>query len=162
MLMFILIFYLGKLAKKWKPHRNTNNKWYVPIEAFNGTLFPSFATGPAYMVSGDAVRPLYEWSIKLKPIYLEDVYMTGIVAERAHVRRLNHGMMTNVHIKDINACNFPKFMTSHKHNPKEIVKLWQLVYSQPRKPCPTPKPNKPQNKSNNKVVTKARPVLNAG
>ena len=126
------------MAKKWKPHRDPRNKWYVPAEAFNGTLFPSFATGPAYMISGDAVRPLYQWSVKLKPIYLEDVYMTGIVAEKAHIRRLNHGLMTNVHIKNINNCNYSKFMTSHKHSPQEIELLWHQVYAQPPKPCPQP------------------------
>lgn len=68
--------------------------------------------------------------------------MTGIVAEKAGIRRLNHGLMRNVPIK-VDACNFRKFMTSHKHSPDEIVKLWELVYTQPPKPCNQPKPKTP-------------------
>jgi len=96
----------GKLAKKWKPHRDPRNKWYVPMFAFNGTVYPNFATGPAYILTGDAAKKLYDTSISLTPIYLEDVYMTGIVAEKAGVRRLNHALMRNVNVKNINACVF--------------------------------------------------------
>ncbi|CAG2120226.1 unnamed protein product, partial [Medioppia subpectinata] len=133
---------IGKLAKKWKPHRNTNNKWYVPSRAFNGTTFPTFATGPAYMISGDAAQPLYETSIKERPMYLEDVYMTGIVAEKAGIRRLNHAMFRNTHIKNIDECVFRRVMTSHKHTPQDIRRLWALVYQQPQKICSTPAPPK--------------------
>ncbi|CAG2167638.1 unnamed protein product [Oppiella nova] len=131
---------IGKLAKKWKPHRNTNNKWYVPTGAFNGTTFPTFATGPAYMISGDAARPLYETSIKEKPMYLEDVYMTGIVAERAGIRRLNHAMFRNTHVTNVDECSFRRLMTSHKHSPQDIRRLWDVVYREPQKVCSTPAP----------------------
>ena len=96
------------------------------------------------MISGDAVRPLYQWSVKLKPIYLEDVYMTGIVAEKAQIRRLNQGLMINLHIENINNCNYYQIMTSHKHSPQEIELLWYQVYSQP---CPqsTARPTKASN-----------------
>ncbi|XP_054152681.1 acetylgalactosaminyl-O-glycosyl-glycoprotein beta-1,3-N-acetylglucosaminyltransferase-like [Oppia nitens] len=131
---------IGKLAKNWKPHRNTNNKWYVPPEAFNGTVFPTFATGPAYMMSGDAVKPLYETSLRERAMYLEDVYMTGIVAEKAGIRRLNHAMFRNTHVLNLDECLFKRLMTSHKHSPEEIRRLWQLVYRQPPKDCTTPAP----------------------
>lgn len=36
---------IGKLARKWRPHRDPKSKWFVPITAFNGTLYPNFATG---------------------------------------------------------------------------------------------------------------------
>jgi hypothetical protein len=86
------------------------------------------------MISGDAAKPLYETSIKLTPMYLEDVYMTGIVAEKASIRRLNHALMKNVNVR-VDACTFRKIMTSHKHKPQDIIKLWDLVYSQPPRPC---------------------------
>ena len=95
------------MAKKWKPHRDPHNKWYVPYQAFNGSVFPNFATGPAYIISGDVAGKLYKTAISnnLTPIYLEDVFMTGIVAERAGVKRLNHGLMKNVHVK-VDECSF--------------------------------------------------------
>ncbi len=79
---------IGKLAKRWRPHREPTNKWYVPVAAFNGSYFPNFVTGPAYFFTGDAARPLYETAVadRTGPLYLEDVYMTGIVAERAGIK----------------------------------------------------------------------------
>jgi hypothetical protein len=128
---------IGKLARKWKPHRNKLSKWFVPQEAFNGTVYPNFATGPAYMFSGDAVRPLLETALSLTPIYLEDVYVTGIVAEKAGIRRLNHALIKNVRLR-VDACTFKRFMTSHRHSPQEILHLWNLVYQTPAKNCTQP------------------------
>lgn len=120
---------IGKLAKKWKPHRDPKNKWFVPFRAFNGTFYPNFVTGPAYFITGDAARPLYETAMNdTEPIFLEDVYVTGIVAEKANIRRYNHALMKNVHLK-VDPCTFPRFMTSHMHSPNEIRQLWKLVYS---------------------------------
>lgn len=120
---------IGKLAKKWKPHHDPKNKWYVPYRVYNGTYFPNFVTGPAYFITGDAAKPLYETAMNdTSPLFLEDVYMTGIVAEKANVRRYNHALMKNVHLK-VDPCTFPRFMTSHKHTPNEIRQLWSLVYT---------------------------------
>ena len=118
---------IGKLARKWKPHRNPLSKWFVPMSAFNGSIYPNFATGPSYMFSGDAVGPLINTALTLTPIYLEDVYVTGIVAEKAGVRRLNHALIKNVRLR-VDACTFKRFMTSHRHSPQEIINLWKLVY----------------------------------
>nr|XP_027204732.1 lactosylceramide 1,3-N-acetyl-beta-D-glucosaminyltransferase B-like [Dermatophagoides pteronyssinus] len=120
---------IGKLAKKWKPHRSRVSKWFVPYEAYNQTYFPNFVTGPAYFFTGDAARPLWETSIsnRTTAFYLEDVFMTGIVAETAGIKRYNHAMMRNVHLK-LDSCTFPKIMTSHKHKPDEIRQLWKSLY----------------------------------
>jgi hypothetical protein len=127
---------IGKLARKWRPHRESKSKWYVPTSAFNGTLYPNFATGPAYMFTGDATQQLLETSLNLTPIYLEDVYMTGIVAEKANVRRLNHALIKNVRLR-VDGCTFKRFMTSHRHTPQEIIGLWKTVYENPTKNCDT-------------------------
>lgn len=127
---------IGKLAKKWKPHRSKLSKWFVPFEAYNQPYFPNFVTGPAYFFTGDAAKPLYETSVnKTVPFYLEDVYMTGVVAEAAGVKRFNHAMMKNVHLK-LDVCIFPRIMTSHKHKPNEIRELWKTLYSGQK--CPKP------------------------
>lgn len=87
------------------------------------------------MFTGDATSQLLETSLRLTPIYLEDVYMTGIVAEKANVRRLNHALMKNVRLR-VDNCTFKRFITSHKHTPAEIVSLWKSVYED--KKCPEP------------------------
>ena len=130
---------IGKLARKWSPHHDPKSKWYVPETAFNGSIYPNFATGPAYMFSGDATRQLLETAISLTPIYLEDVYVTGIVADRAGIRRLNHALFKNVPLR-VDACTFKRFITSHKHTPQQIINLWRIVYEPPATNCTVPRP----------------------
>ncbi|KAI1286902.1 Beta-1,3-galactosyltransferase 2 [Halotydeus destructor] len=125
---------IGNLAHKWKPIRSRANKWYLPESAFGGAIYPDFTAGPAYLFTGDAAKPLLETSLSLTPIYLEDVYMTGIVAEKAQVRRINHDLITNYHL-DVDACTFDTFITSHQHTPQDIVQLWKAVHEQPVTPC---------------------------
>jgi hypothetical protein len=126
---------IGKIAKQWLPHRNRLSKYYVSYAEFNQTQYPNFATGPAYMVTGDAVPRLLSQATSGLPIMrLEDVFVTGVLAERAAVRRLNYYFFKNVHFK-VNQCNFPKFITSHRHAPDEIVRLWSLVYRVPAEDC---------------------------
>ena len=148
---------IGKLAKKWKPHRDTRNKWYVPMEAFNGTFFPNFVTGPAYFFTGDAAQSLYNTAINDRaPLYLEDVYMTGIVAEKAGIKRFNHAFIRNVHLK-VDPCTYPKMMTSHKHKPNEIRLLWKQVYY--RKCVVQPKPPTVVSNNNTTKSKAAVPVV---
>lgn len=146
---------IGHIAKKWKPHRDLRSKWFVPESVYNRTFYPNFATGPCYLISGDAVTPLIQTALKkeVKPFYLEDVFMTGVIAEAANIRRLNYSLMKNVRVK-VTPCNFKRFMTSHKHQPQEIIDLWNLVYDNIDKPCEKPAPVKA-----NAPPIKKKPVM---
>ena len=127
---------IGKIAKKWLPHRDANSKWYVPASAYAGQVYPNFATGPAYLIHRDAIPNLARVirSNATKVIKLEDVFLAGIVAEKAGVRRLNYSLFKNAYF-EVNKCNFMRFITSHQHSPKEIIRLWQLVYSDKKVDC---------------------------
>lgn len=132
---------IGKIAKKWLPHRDSNSKWYVPSSAYAGQVYPNFATGPAYLIHRDAIPNLARVirSNTTKVIKLEDVFLAGIVAEKAGVRRLNYSLFKNAYF-EVNKCNFMRFITSHQHSPKEIIRLWQLVYSDKKVDCAVKKP----------------------
>ncbi|RWS11595.1 beta-1:3-galactosyltransferase 2-like protein [Dinothrombium tinctorium] len=139
---------IGKIARRWTPQRRNSSKWYLPKSLYNANVFPDFATGPSYMFTGDAAAPLLEESLKSVPLYLEDVYITGIVAAKAKIRRLNYSLFKNAKVK-VSACNFGRFITSHQHSPKEIRRLWKLVYANVSKEeCA--KPVKPKNNPKSK------------
>ncbi|KAI1286983.1 Beta-1,3-galactosyltransferase 2 [Halotydeus destructor] len=125
---------LGGLGQRYKPFRNPASKWYMPKSAFSGAIYPDFTSGGAYLFTGDSAKPLLQTSSSLTPVNLEDVYMTGIVAEEAQVRRINHELIKNVHLQ-VNACTFNTFITSHQHTPQDIVRLWKAVHEKPVTPC---------------------------
>ncbi|KAI1286760.1 Beta-1,3-galactosyltransferase 2 [Halotydeus destructor] len=125
---------IGRLAHKWFPVRHKGWKWYIPESDFSGATYPDFTAGPAYLFTGDSAKPLLQASSVLTQIYLEDVYVTGIVAEKAHVSRIDHQLMHNYHV-NVDACNFKTMITSHMHSPQDIVQLWKIVHDKPVKPC---------------------------
>lgn len=69
----------GRLAKKWKPIRNKKSKYYVSPEQYRPPIFPAFTTGPAYLMTRDCVKDLYNKALNETYLKLEDVYTTGIV-----------------------------------------------------------------------------------
>lgn len=99
----------GRLARSWRPIRTPSSKYFVSKAQFVGRVFPDFCTGPAYLMTRSTVVPLYEGALgrdyeleraagngddvdggetplPREPVApylkLEDVYLTGVVAER--------------------------------------------------------------------------------
>jgi hypothetical protein len=73
---------LGRLGHQWKPNRNPNSKYVMSVQEFAPEVLPDFMTGPAYVVSGQLIRPMFEAALKEHWIPLEDVFITGIVASQ--------------------------------------------------------------------------------
>lgn len=62
----------------FQPIRNKKSKYYVSFSQFSPQTFPQFTTGPAYLITGDCVKDLYNKALNLTYLKLEDVYLTGI------------------------------------------------------------------------------------
>ena len=86
---------LGNISKGWKPVRNTKSKYYITEAQYPGESYPDFATGPSYLVSRGALEPLVEEALDQLYIHLEDVFLTGVVAERLGVERRNNEQFKN-------------------------------------------------------------------
>ncbi|CAG0914255.1 unnamed protein product [Notodromas monacha] len=120
----------GRLAVKWGPVRNKKSKYYVSPAEFQGKRYPNFVTGPAYLITMDAVSKLLNGVLSSGYTYfkLEDVFITGIVAEQTGVRLVNAKEITNVSppVK-ITACMLSKVITYHDVNPKKLYQFWTMV-----------------------------------
>lgn len=116
----------GRLAKKWKPIRNNKSKYYVSLEQFKPPIFPHFCTGPAYLITSDCVKDLYEKALNLTYLKLEDVYTTGIVAEKVGVKRVLVNEFLNRRIA-FNTCNIKKSISLHMIKPPEQFDLWKKL-----------------------------------
>lgn len=78
---------LGNVASGWKPVRNTESKYYISEVQYSGEKYPPFVTGPSYVVSAAGVSTLLQEAWDAPYVHLEDVFLTGIVAEQAGVPR---------------------------------------------------------------------------
>uniref|UniRef100_A0A0A9X3R4 Hexosyltransferase n=1 Tax=Lygus hesperus TaxID=30085 RepID=A0A0A9X3R4_LYGHE len=113
----------GVLICKAKPISDAGNKWYSPKYMYHGAFYPNYLSGTGYVMSRDVVIKLYEASLSTPIHYLEDVYITGICAEKAGVRPQNfHGFnYLNMGLK----CT-PDVITNHRVTPSDLRALWSL------------------------------------
>ena len=86
---------VGNISKGWKPVRNPKSKYFITESQYPEEKYPDFATGPSYLVSKAAVEPLVEAALEQLYIHLEDVFITGVVAEKVHVERRNNEQFKN-------------------------------------------------------------------
>lgn len=91
----------GRLARKWKRNIDVKSKYFIPDTVYNKTEYPDFVTGPFYFMSSpaaveivDKIKSDYIFtteknSKKKSAIILEDVFVTGIVANELKIDRIN-------------------------------------------------------------------------
>lgn len=117
----------GRLAKNWKPIRNPKSKYYVSTYQYFSKLFPQFTTGPAYLLTADVVHDLYRESLDNTYLKLEDVYMTGIVASKLKIKRVDANEFLNRRIA-FNQCSVKKAISLHMVKNDEQYTLWKMLF----------------------------------
>lgn len=117
----------GRLAKKWKPIRNSSSKYYVSVTQYPQSFFPDFTTGPAYLVTRDAVHDMYINALNATYLKLEDVFMTGVVAQNTSVKRVHINEFYNKRIP-YNVCNIRKAISIHMVKFHEQFILWEKLH----------------------------------
>ena len=121
---------LGNISKGWKPVRNPKSKYFITEAQYAEENYPDFATGPSYLVSKAAVEPLVETALGQLYIHLEDVFLTGVVAEKLGVERRNNDQFKN------NAVRVPaRFMGCTLLHTITIHKVTFSQFAQRSKEC---------------------------
>lgn len=117
----------GKVAKRWKPIRSKASKYYVSTQQYKKPVFPDFTTGPAYLMTRDVVHNLYEESLKRIYFMLEDVYITGMVAEKLRVRRQASSEFVNAKMSHA-ICSVKSVISIHMVSYEEQFNLWKNLH----------------------------------
>lgn len=115
----------GRLWQKVKPIRDKSNKWSVPVEDFPGKEFPDYTGGPSYVMTGKAVARLYEAVGEVRPLDLEDIYVTGLCAQKANVTRINDNRFSVSEPPRV--CASRDVVTYHRVSPDLMYLLWWAI-----------------------------------
>ncbi|KAH8032796.1 hypothetical protein HPB51_001874 [Rhipicephalus microplus] len=75
-------FLAGYVAQGRKTVRRAGSKWYMPLAVYEPDWLPSYIHGSGYVVSRDAVRPLFTEALATSFLYVEDIFLTGVVAQK--------------------------------------------------------------------------------
>ena len=112
-------------------------KWAVDRKLFPDNYYPPYVSGACYVITVDIVRELYETSAYVTPIFIEDVYVTGILTRIIGAKHIRHMGFAYASDRSPKPCFFIKhFKISGTHvTPKHMYALWKGVHSIPLKSC---------------------------
>lgn len=127
---------VGRVARSWKLERNKDSKYYVPRTEYKNAMYPSFNTGPAYLLTNDIISPLYNASLEEVFFKLEDVFLTGLVARKLNIAHISYRQFYNRRPDSLKKCTVKRLATVHGLSPREIMDLWTEITNITLLDCP--------------------------
>lgn len=119
-------FIMGNVIALAKPVREPTSKWFTPNSAFNRTVYPTYVSGMAYVISSDAIKDLYGASLRTPVFWLEDVYVTGLLASAVNIQHIFNGKFDG--FKNlIDKCALRSHIVRHRIAEDEMQTLWTIV-----------------------------------
>lgn len=83
-------FVIGDKKVDWPPIREESSRWYLSEAEYPYALLPPFALGGLLAYPTSTMTLLYHAALRSKPIWLDDVFITGICAPKVDVPLLGH------------------------------------------------------------------------
>ncbi|XP_017011010.3 beta-1,3-galactosyltransferase 1 [Drosophila takahashii] len=120
------------------PITNKLNKWYMPSYMFRGGVYPPYLCGSGYVTSIDVVPRLYKAALATRMVHLEDLFITGLCAEKAGIKRTNHPLFRSSYpFKEEEQCTLKGCFTAHRAKDYMMWDAWYQVTNYSSK-CPPP------------------------
>uniref|UniRef100_A0A1L8E1W0 Hexosyltransferase n=1 Tax=Nyssomyia neivai TaxID=330878 RepID=A0A1L8E1W0_9DIPT len=119
---------IGLMFDDGTPLRAPSNKYYIPTWLYNKSYYPTYLSGLGYLLPGKSVSRIFDESLKVPLINMEDVFFTGMIANEI----LN---MTLLDRKDYFIYNRPKMTKClynrtamvHSFNAEELKEVWRSM-----------------------------------
>lgn len=129
---------MGYKFCKAKPISDVTSKWYAPNYMYSGEYYPDYLSGTAYVMTFETAQRLYKGSLKTPLFHLEDVYLTGFVADKIKLKRQHHPLFFYSSTKD--HCSLRGMLTQHHLTPMSIELAYSFVSNLTIK-CSVPEKN---------------------
>lgn len=121
---------MGRIQKGAWPVRSRSSKWYLPYWLYEETRLPTFAAGTGYVITQKAVADIYTKSLDTPLIPLEDVFITGLVANRSlYIPVISIPRFHNDKPRLLHACLYHHLLTAHELTPAQLRRLWKALMS---------------------------------
>lgn len=148
--MFINIPYLLNILSKREPLRRTiigpinyssavrrKGKWGISKEEYKFTHFPPYASGSTYVFTADIIGELFEAAKYVPQIFIDDVFITGILARTLGLRLARQYGFAHYASKRPSACDvvLNRIITVHKFYGPNLKSLWKALSNVNKKNC---------------------------
>lgn len=121
-----------------RPISDVTSKWYAPMYMYSGEFYPDYLSGTAYVMRLESAQRLYKGSLTTPLFHLEDVYLTGFVAEKIKLKRQHHPLFYYLSTKD--HCSLRGMLTQHQMTPMTIEMAYSFI-TNVTKVCAVPEKN---------------------
>ena len=104
-------------------------KWKMTPEQFPFKYYPPYEAGAAYIISADITSELFQTAEYVPWIFIDDVYITGILGKIVNVTHVKHDGFAFWTSKAPQPCDFvqDKFITGTNMNPLTMMKTWAEI-----------------------------------
>lgn len=129
-------FFTGNNMRNFSPNRNQDSKWYMPRELYPNPRYPPFCSGTGYVFSGDLAMKIYQVSLTVPYLHLEDVYV-GVCLAKLQIEPTpppNEFLFNHWRVS-YSSCRYSHLITSHGFNPNELLKYWHHLQNNKHKAC---------------------------
>ena len=119
-------FVMGHVIARAQPVRTPGAKWFTPTSLYPSDTYPTYASGAAYVISGDGIRPLLRAAASVRLFWIEDVYVTGMLARAAGLQLIVNGKFDGYRPMS-DDCAVRNHVALHRVSADEMIKLWATV-----------------------------------
>ncbi|XP_075997966.1 UDP-GlcNAc:betaGal beta-1,3-N-acetylglucosaminyltransferase 9 isoform X2 [Genypterus blacodes] len=135
-------FFVGDIIFHAKPIRRRSSKYYVPEFVYGAGLYPSYAGGGGFVMSGYTARKLSAACQQVELFPIDDVFL-GMCLQLIGVKPLRHeGFRTfgihrpsaAPHLQTFDPCFYRELMVVHSLNVPQIWLMWNLLHD-PKLTC---------------------------
>ncbi|KAK8743508.1 hypothetical protein OTU49_001114 [Cherax quadricarinatus] len=135
---------LGLMQIEAKPVRNKASKWYVSEKEYPEKYYAPFMSGWAYAMTMDAASAIVAESIKWPYFWIDDVHVTGTLAEKVGVKREGLNRFYTLHVDHLHCCvelpnnadYFCDFLVGPSEGDPDVLgKVWDHARSCYINPC---------------------------
>ncbi|XP_055297470.1 beta-1,3-galactosyltransferase 5-like [Sitodiplosis mosellana] len=116
----------GSVCYGFAPFRDKESKYYVSEQEYFPSSYPDFIAS-MYLISGSTIHDLYTTALKQIFFKLEDVFMTGIVAELVNIERINVDNFREDGTSRLDMCNLREKFVIHDIKINEQFDLWEKL-----------------------------------
>jgi len=119
-------FVMGHVIAGAQPVRTPGAKWFTPRSLYAGDTYPTYASGAAYVISGDGIRPLLRAALSSRLFWIEDVYVTGMLARAAGLQLIVNGKFVGYRAMP-DDCAVRRHIALHRTGTDQMHQLWAIV-----------------------------------
>ncbi|XP_026221005.1 UDP-GlcNAc:betaGal beta-1,3-N-acetylglucosaminyltransferase 9 isoform X2 [Anabas testudineus] len=134
--------FVGDIIIHAKPIRRRSSKYYVPEFVYGGGLYPNYAGGGGFVMSGHTARRLSSACQQVELFPIDDVFL-GMCLQRIDVKPSRHqGFRTfgiprpsaAPHLQTFDPCFYRELMVVHSLSVPQIWLMWNLLHD-PKLSC---------------------------